>query len=107
MYRDILIHNLFIAKPQGKLPQCHHCKDEFVIRIRNHTALVENALDGLLKPFTIRLLSLHDQLDAALDRFSLRILGHEQANTRPCRIHNLGSAGMLDIDGFFTGLDNG
>src|SRR4051812_42260538 len=50
-----------IPIPLSKHTQRLHREDELVIRVRDHTALVEYSLNSFLQPLPVGLLSAHDE----------------------------------------------
>lgn len=65
----------------SKHPKRLDREGKLIIWIHNHRALIKDAFDSVfLLPFSVRLLAVHDQLDAALDGCWVRIFGVHQAD---------------------------
>lgn len=88
----------------GKHAESLHGEGELVVGVRDHAALVEDALDRLLQPLAVGLLALHDQPDALLDGLLVRVVGLHEADQRPRRHDHLGAGGMLDVFACLAGL---
>lgn len=102
--RRTSLEQWLIAIPLRIHTQSLYREDELIVRVRNHTALIEDALDSLLQPFSIGLLPRHDELERLFYWFGIWISCFDQRYTNPCSLYYLRSCWMLDVRALFTCL---
>lgn len=68
------LNNLFIRIALGKLAKRHYREDELVVRIRDEDAVIEYSFHRFLRPFAVRQLAVHDQLDTLAQRLYVWVL---------------------------------
>lgn len=93
-----------VAIPLRIHAQSLYREDELIVRVRNHTALIEDALNSLLQPFSIGLLPRHNELERLFYWFEIGISCFNQCYADPCSLYYLRSCWMLDVFALFTSL---
>jgi hypothetical protein len=102
-----ILNNLFIGIALRELAKRHYRKDELVVRIRDQDAVIEHPFHRFLRPFAVRQLAVHDQLDALTQRLYLWIFSLKQADDGKGRLYNLATAGVLDVFKLLAALCSG
>ena len=102
-----ILNNLFIRIALRELAKRHYREDELVVRIRDQDAVIEHPFHRFLRPFAVRQLAVHEQLDALAQRLHVWIFGLKQADDGIGRLYNLATAGVLDVLKLLAALFSG
>lgn len=94
---DLRPLELDVWVPLGKHTQGLDRERELVVGVTNAAALVEHALDRLLLPLAVRLLTTGNERRTSPERLYVRVFGQHKPDQRPRRHDNLAAAGMLYI----------